>query len=537
MNAEMNTLLPRPRASRSRSARFSFSLPALLALLLAAPLLQARGPEDSDVVYFTVERIVVTGDNPLTAEETEALLRPYLGEQAGLLGLQNAASAVEEAIKARGYNFHRVVIPPQRGRREFELRALEFVIGDVTVDGNTHFDPDNIRAMVPSLATGATPDSRRLSRDLQRANRHPAKRLALTMRRSDTPDAVDAVVTVRDESPRTAFLSLNNRGARDTGEERLTAGLQHSNLFGLDQVLTASYTTAPGHWDEVAQYGLTWKMPFNRIATDLTLLGSYSDVDAGIVADFFDVTGQGTVAGAIVEHTLLNRGRYGHRIQLSLFDKQFENSVDFLGQEIGADVRTRPVTLRYDGEWLRDDGNVGFHIAWLRNVPQGSDNSADAYTAARAGAETDWDAWQAGVFLDKRLGEGWLLRTRVSGQYAGEPLVPGEQFGLGGSGSVRGFLPRAASSDDGVAGTVELWIPPPSTSLQLLGFVDVARGWREEAQVGEKDDLSLASLGVGMRWQPTGWLNANLDWGYVIDGETNVESGNHRVHFNLTSVF
>lgn len=509
---------------------------ALSLLLLAAPL-QARGPGENEPVLFTVERINVTGDNPLPADETQALLRPYLGEQAGLLGLQNAADALEQAMRARGHSFHRVVIPPQRGRREFELRALEFVVGDVSIEGNSHFDPENIRAMVPSLEAGVTPDSRALSRDLQRANRHPSKRLALTMRRSDTPDAVDALLSVRDERPFTAFVSLNNRGARDTGEERLTAGLQHSNLFGLDQVLTASYTTAPGHWSDVAQYGLSWKMPFNSIATDLTLIGSYSDVDSGIVADFFDVTGEGTVAGALVEHTLLNRGRYGHRVQASLFDKQFENSVDFLGQQIGADVRTRPVSLRYDGEWLRDDGNIGFHIAWARNLPHGSENSAAAYTAARAGAETDWDAWQAGAFLDLRFGEGWLLRSRLAGQYAGEPLVPGEQFGLGGAGSVRGFLPRAASTDDGVAGTVELWIPPPSPKLQLLGFVDVARGWRDQVQVGEEDELSLASLGVGMRWQPTEWLRANLDWGYVINGASNVESGNHRVHFNLTSVF
>ncbi|MCC5884911.1 MAG: ShlB/FhaC/HecB family hemolysin secretion/activation protein [Gammaproteobacteria bacterium] len=509
---------------------------ALSGLLLAAPALLAQDPSGGDVVYFTVDRLVVTGDNPLSAAETDALLAPYLGEQAGLLGLQNAADVLEQAMRARGYNFYQVVIPPQRGRREFELRVLQFVVGDINVEGNTHFDADNIRAMVPSLASGETPDSRRLTRDLQRANRHPSKRLALTMRRSELPDAVDTLVTVRDESPHTVFLSLNNRGSRDSGKERLTAGYQYSNLFGLDQVLTASYTTSPGNWSDVAQYGLTWKIPFNTIATDLTLIGSYSDVDSGLVADFFDVTGQGTVVGAVVEHTLLNRGRYGHRIGASLFDKQFDNDVNFLGQQIGADVRSRPVTLRYDGEWLRDDGNFGFHVAWLRNVTAGSNNSSAAYTAARAGAKPGWDAWQAGAFMDLRVGQGWLLRARLSGQYAGEPLIAGEQFGLGGADSVRGFLPREASADDGIAGTVELWIPPPSATLQVLGFVDVARGWRDQVLVGEDDKPSLASAGVAMRWQPIRWLRVNLDWGYVLDGVGRVESGDHRVHFNLTAV-
>lgn len=506
----------------------------LIALLLAAP---AVLPQDADgVVYFTVDRLIVTGDNPLSSAETDALLAPYLGEQAGLLGLQNAADALEQAMRASGHTFHRVLIPAQRGRREFEFRVVQFVVGDINVDGNAHFDPGNVLAMVPSLSPGATPDSRRLTRDLQRANRHPSKRLALTMRRSETPAAVDALLTVRDESPHTVFLSLNNRGSRDSGKERLTAGYQYSNLFGLDQVLTASYTTSPGNWSDVAQYGLSWKIPFNTIATDLTLVGSYSDVDSGVVADFFDVTGQGKVAGAIVEHTLLNQGRYSHRIGASVFDKQFDNDVNFLGQQIGADVRSRPLSLRYDGEWLRDDGNFGFHVAWLRNITSGSNNSAAAYTAARAGADPNWDAWQAGAFMDLRVGEGWLLRARLSGQYAGEPLIAGEQFGLGGPESVRGFLPRAASADDGVAGTLEVWMPPPTPTVQVLGFVDVARGWRKQVLVGEDDEPSLASVGVGMRWQPVRWLRVNLDWGYVLDGVGREKSGDQRVHFNLTAV-
>lgn len=520
----------------NRFLRGSLQHLTLIALLLVTPVVLSRDPDDGGDLRFTVDRLIVTGDNPLPPAETDALLQPYLGEQAGLLGLQNAADALEQAIRARGHTFHRVVIPPQRGRREFELRVVEFVVGDVGVEGNAHFDTDNVLAMLPSLSSGVTPDSRRLTRDLQRANRHPSKRLALTMRRSETPAAVDALLTVRDQSPHSVFLSLNNRGSRDSGKERLSAGYQYSNLFGLDQVLTASYTTSPGNWSDVAQYGLSWKIPFNGIATDLTLLGSHSDVDSGLVADFFDVTGQGTVVGALIEHTLLNQGRYAHRIQASLFDKDFDNDVDFLGQQIGADVRSRPLSLRYSGEWLRDDGNVGFHVAWLRNLTAGSNNSSAAYAAARAGAKPTWDAWQAGAFMDLRVGEGWLLRMRVSGQYAGEPLIAGEQFGLGGSGSVRGFLPRVASADDAVAGTLEIWIPPPSSTLQVLGFVDVGHGWRKQVLVGEDDEPSLASTGVGLRWQPVRWLQVDLDWGYVLDGEGREESGDHRVHFNLTAV-
>ncbi|MCC5884927.1 MAG: ShlB/FhaC/HecB family hemolysin secretion/activation protein [Gammaproteobacteria bacterium] len=490
-----------------------------------------------EITYFTVTEFVVTGDNPLTQPETHAILAPYLGEQAGLLGLQNAAAALEQAMRARGHQFHRVVIPPQRARGRFELRALEFRVGAVEVEGNQHFDDANIRAMLPSLRPGTTPNSRALAREVQRANRHPSKRLALTMKRGAGEDEIDTLISVRDQSPHTLFLALNNRGSRETGKERLSLGYQYSNLFGLDHTATLSYTTAPGKWGDVRQYGASYRIPFYRQASSLTLLASHSDVSSGTVAEFFDVTGRGTVLGATWRHSLLNVGRYNHRVQLQLLDKAFDNDIDFLGQPIGADVRSRPVSLRYEGEWVLDEANAGFHLGWHRNLKWGPDNDRESYEASRTGASPGWSTFTAGGFVDRRLTGAWLLRGRLEGQYADEPLISGEQFGLGGTGSVRGFLQRATSVDDGVSAALELWMPPPHPTLQVLTFVDGGLGRRRNTQLGEVRRVELASAGLGLRWQPVDWLRVVLDWAVVLDGFGTVDAGDHRLHFNLSAVF
>lgn len=512
----------------------------LLSLLLAlcSSTVYAQETDESEVVYFTVTEIVVSGDNPLKPSETNAILAPYLGEQAGLIGLQNAAAALEQAMRAKGHTFHRVIIPPQRARGRFEFRALEFRLASIQVEGNDHFDDANVLAMIPSLLPGETPNSRHLSRELQRANGHPAKRLALTMKRSEQPDHVDALISVRDQSPHTVFLSLNNRGSRDTGRQRASVGYQYANLFDLDHVATLSYTSSPGHWDEVRQYGFSYRAPLYDIASDLTLLASHSDVDSGTVADFFTVTGRGTVLGATFRHSLLNRGRFGQSLEISLYDKDFDNDVDFLGQPIGNDVRSRPIGLRYEGEWTFDAANVGFHLAWNRNLSSGRNNDAATYAASRAGADVDWSTWTASAFADRRIGAGpWLLRARVDAQHAGEALVSGEQFGLGGIGSVRGFLPREAAADDGVHANFELWLPPPDVTLAAFVFADVGVGRRHDVQPGESRTPKLASAGLGLRWNPMAWLNLAFDFAYVLDGVGNVDDGDQHVHFNLTAVF
>lgn len=81
------------------------------------------------------------------------------------------------------------------------------------------------------------------------------------------------------------------------------------------------------------------------------------------------------------------------------------------------------------------------------------------------------------------------------GQVAGEALIPGEQFGLGGVHSVRGFAERELSGDDGFRASVELWPPAvPGTSLRFLLFADAGRVILEE-----QSSDAIASIGAGMR--------------------------------------
>lgn len=508
----------------------------LLALCLGAPVLRAASASD-DALRFTVDRIDVTGPNPLPVDRTRSIVAPYLGEQSGLLGLQNAADALEEALAAAGHRFHRVVLPPQRTEDgTIELRVIVYEVGEIRVEGNEYFGEENVRAMMPSLRIGETPNTRTLGRELARANEHPAKVLALTMERSDRPDAVDAVLEVEDRRPLSVFATLSNRGTRDTGEERLTVGAQHANLFDADQVLTLSYTTAPGRWSDVRQYGASYRIPFYDLGGDLTLLGTHSDVEVGTVAGFFEVTGAGTSLGARWRQGLPTVGAWAQNLHLSFTDTYFDNDVDFLGQPIGADVRTRPVDLGYGGEWVSAASNLGARLTLLANVSGGDDNDDAAYGAARAGAEQDWTAARLSAHWDWRIRGPWLLRADLDAQYAGEPLVPGEQLGLGGVESVRGFRPRETSADDGVSARVELWLPRPRDDLNVLAFVDGGLGRRQDAAPGEEDELELASIGAGLRWQPIRGVRAVLDWAFVLDGAANVETGDHRLHFTLTTV-
>ena len=142
--------------------------------------------------------------------------------------------------------------------------------------------------------------------------------------------------------------------------------------------------------------------------------------------------------------------------------------------------------------------------------------------------------------LSYRLPRDFLIRTLLASQWAGEALIPGEQFGLGGWRSIRGLNERAVTGDNGMRFSVETWSPAIAQwyGIRFLAFVDLGIRDREDVQPGEVDTDTLSSAGVGARWQWKSSLTASLDYGHTIaegEGPTAAAKDENGVkwHFNL----
>ena len=263
---------------------------------------------------------------------------------------------------------------------------MSFKLDEVAIQGNVHFSDENVRASLPVLIPGATPNARLLSRFVQAANEQPSKRLNVTVRQSKKPDHNDAVVEVRDIKPQQIFMSLNNRGSDETGNFRAAFGYQHSNLFGRDHVLTASYTTSPNRIEDVKQVGHFYQVPVYRYAGSLSVFFALSDVDTGVVADIVDVSGAGLFYGACHTHALRKFSAYTHKAVLSLEDKQFDSPLKFLVPGVLPDdtsVPSRPVTLECRGSYNQPWGSLNINAGLARNIGTGSDNSTNSYPRSR----------------------------------------------------------------------------------------------------------------------------------------------------------
>ena len=154
------------------------------------------------------------------------------------------------------------------------------------------------------------------------------------------------------------------------------------------------------------------------------------------------------------------------------------------------------------------------------NTGSGSHNDLASYQSEDPRVDTvHWKALRGGISYTAPLAQTWLWSARAQFQYSPDVLISGEQFGLGGLGSVRGTaIDRPITGDKGVAGSLEITTPELANGLRLLGFIDA--GWlgNNSANATSKPSSDhLASVGLGLRYAREPFA-ASLDYGRLLNG-------------------
>ena len=506
-------------------------------------------------ISFTVDHFEVVGDNPI-GDRADSVLAPFSGEQYGLEGLSAARDALEQAIIDAGYNFHRVSLPPQdlfEGTVAFKVSA--FSIGNISVEGNEYFDDENILRSVPVLVSGETPNTRELSRSLKLANEHASKSTVLRFKEGEASDSIDAILSVEDRNPQVFFISIDNTGVTDSDTPfRSTFGYQHGNLFNRDHAVTATLTTAPEDPETTTQLGLNYHIPMYQHGGSVDLLFSKSNSAGTTGGDTgggqapgtgggqaADITGKGTVYGFFYNRPMLTDGSFNHEWSLGVQHKIFDNDIRFINAPIDEyEVFSTPLELRYSFKRHAPGSSFFGSLSLLQEI--GGDDSL--YNADRLEAEAGWTEIRYRVSYDILFAKEWLFHIRSIGQFTDALLISGEQFGLGGVGTLRGFEERTITGDKGYQVTLELWMPPVvDTSLRFSVFVDLGHAEFNAGELPFNDGqaFALASTGVAMFWSWKENLSIGLDYGYILNGgglDDNInQDGDSKLHFSLVYRF
>jgi hemolysin activation/secretion protein len=491
----------------------------------------------------------VTGNTLLDPKAVDAVLLPMLGQRS-LPELHRAAAAVQALYAAEGYGAVVAYVPPQSGQDGLvTIAVVEGKLSAITVQGATRFPEDNIKASLPALRLGETPRLRDIDAQLRIANENPAKQVQVLLKPGQRAGEAEADLMVQDQPLNRFSVGLDNTGNERTGDYRASLGWQSANVTGHDDVLGAQLQISPTEPDQVRVLSAGYRWPWYRQRMVFDAFAAYSDVDGGTsqsLAGDLRFVGRGRVVGVRASWYLARWGEFDPRVILGLDRRAYLNRCDIDGLPsgacgpAGASVAVSPLSLELA---LQSGGArpMALSVSLHNDLRLGGSNSDRAsFEAVRTGAKPGYVALRFGTSAAMAVAEQWLLRGRLSGQWTPDALVSGEQFGLGGAQSVRGYEERELVGDLGLAASVELTGPGLLAadagwgSLRPLAFVDagLARNQGDAPCVDVRTQCTAASVGVGARYA-IGSFSARVDLAYPLKSVARTQRGDARAHVAL----
>jgi hemolysin activation/secretion protein len=128
----------------------------------------------------------------------------------------------------------------------------------------------------------------------------------------------------------------------------------------------------------------------------------------------------------------------------------------------------------------------------------------------------------------------WSAKIAVNGQLSSTALLDSQRFFL----TSPAFGPGYYSGDNGISGSFELRFDQSLTNpyikgYQLYGFVEAGQVWDYRVS----GDLSLASIGGGVRFYLPGQLQAGLAVAAPLYDTLNNDTRDYRILFTLSNAF
>lgn len=495
---------------------------------------------------FAINHFDVSGNSLLDPAAIEQMLSPFTGKEKDFGDIQRALEALQQAYATAGYGAVQVHLPEQ----DVEQGTVRFIVTEgkikrILTKGNTFHDDANILASVPKVQVGSAPRAAAIEINLKAANENPSKKTQVLLKTTGEPGEIDATLQVVDEKPWKAGAVLDNTGSSETGLNRLGVFYQNSNVANRDHVFTAQYTTSPAKPGSVKVWGAGYRIPLYSLGDSAEFFAGYSDVNSGTVQSLFTVSGSGSILGARYNHNLNRHGDYDHKLTFGLDQRAYRNNVQLVGggASLVPDVTVNPLSVTYTGEWHVPGQQFSYYLSEIGNIKGGNKGGATDFTASRANASAGYMITRYGAEYARAFASDWQTHVAFNGQYTPDALVAGEQFGLGGASSVRGYYEREMANDQGHRGSLELYSPDfgervrSAVKMRALAFYDFGSLSRNKALAGEVTSSSISSIGFGLRASVGKNFSLQTDLAQALATGNKQAKNQSRLHFNAVLTY
>ncbi len=498
-------------------------IPDVMPSMEVENLLRQKIPANAENVRFTLKSVNVQGATAYNEQQLRSLYADKIGSEISLADVYTIAAQMTNKFRNTGYILTQVIVPPQTiDGGTVKLQVVEGYVDQVVVEGaGTDQENQLVREYAKNIRTGGALNVRELERYLLLINDLPGVEARSILSPSRVKNGAADLRVIVSRDPFDAVLSLDNYGSRFLGPLQASAAASLNSLLGLNEKITGQVVMAPqlGNGYELAYFMGAYEQPVGDEGTMVEFLASFTDTDPGWTLREFDVSGQSLYLRVKAEHPFLrsrSQNLWG-RLAFDLRNQQSRNNVEIPSRR--DNIRAVRVGGRYEVlDTLLGIGINSVDIELSQGLGiLGASNKEDARLTRLLGDPT-FTKLNADLQRLQRVTSKVNVLLNVRGQWAANPLLSSEEFGIGGLHIGRGYDPSEIVGDDGVAGKVELqWNEPTEIQhiddYQLYSFYDAGVVWNKDATTSAGKRDSISSVGLGVRAQV---LNESTDVGAAV---------------------
>lgn len=495
------------------------------------PPLEPQPGDSSEII--SVRRVEVTGSTILKPEQIAAITRPVEGRTLTRAELINATIIpLTKLYLDQGYLTSRAELAAIEDG-VVKIRIIEGTIARVEVEGTQRLNPSYVRDRV-QLGITTPLNTTKLEDQLRLLRINPLfANVEATLRRSTSASTSDLIVRVTEAPALATSLSIDNYSPPSVGSERGSAALLYRNPTGIGDQASVAYSVSTGASNI---YDFNYQVPLNpmdgtlalRIAPNNTRVTESPFNAFGIrgTSDLYEISYRQPIFRTFSEEFALSFGFAYQSSQTFIFDNQpfpFAQGADANGVSSTSVFKFGQDYLRRDefGAWLlRSQFSLGTGLFGATVNPSPIPDGR-------------FFSWFGQFSRLQLLGSGNSLIFQGDLQLSANPLLPAQQYILGGAQSVRGYRQNIRQGDNGYRLSVEGRFPVVKNDsglpvFQLAPFVEGGGVWNVDNHLNQpQDNRFLASIGLGLLWEPQPSLNVRLDYGlpliYLPDRGNNLQ--------------
>jgi hemolysin activation/secretion protein len=496
------------------------------------------GGAAAQAVYFTFSGFTFEGATLLSEEELLPLYVDAIGKEINLAQLYALADQIENAYTNQGYILTRTVIPAQEiGHGDkIKLIIIEGYIDKVEIETDDPGIEDFLQEMAEPILESRPLKLSTLEKVLLLMDDLPGLSVQSVLSPSPTTQGASRLTIKVSEKKYALEAHVDNRGTAYTGPVEYLADITLNNPGGyISQTQLEGTVSDPTH--EMSAVSLTHVKPFGQYGTYAEAMLNYSQVNPGYTLSELDVNGYSSLFELSANQPLIRQRQYN----LSAWMRYdiLGSKTNTLGQLLYFDqIESIRAGLMFDivDSWF---GNNLVTTEVSQGVNLFTGDNKPPLERSRVFGTKDYTKVTASATRLQSLPWNFDLFISGQGQYAANPLLAAEEFGVGGEDYGLAYDYFEIAGDTGYAGRIELrrsFFP----NKWLVDFVQPYISF-DGGQVFQKKtniQQSLTSLGGGLRFDFTQFLIGQLEIAKPLTKEVAAtDSKDPRGFFYFTALF